>query len=93
MAKVVGAVVVDTEECKGCGLCVVACPQQVLGQNKQVNSRGYHYSFMEIPEACIGCSNCAVICPDTCITVYRVKIASSESRVSSSEYQDTRINS
>ena len=74
MAKVIGAVVVDTEECKGCALCVVACPQQVLGQNKQVNSRGYHYSFMENPEVCIGCSNCAVVCPDSCITVYRVKL-------------------
>jgi len=73
MAKVIGAVVVDIEACKGCGLCVVACPHQVLAQNKQVNSRGYHYSFMDKPEACIGCANCAVICPDTCITVYRVK--------------------
>jgi 2-oxoglutarate ferredoxin oxidoreductase subunit delta len=74
MAKVIGAVVVDNEECKGCGLCVVACPHDVLGQNKQVNSRGYHYSFMKNPEACIGCSNCATVCPDTCITVYRVKL-------------------
>ncbi|MBC8005311.1 MAG: 4Fe-4S binding protein [Verrucomicrobia bacterium] len=74
MAKVIGAVVVDNEECKGCGLCVVACPQDVLAQNKQVNSRGYHYSFMKVPEACIGCSNCATVCPDTCITVYRVKL-------------------
>jgi len=74
MAKVIGAVVVDTEECKGCGLCVEACPQKVLGQTKQVNSRGYQYSFIEYPELCIGCSNCATVCPDTCITVYRVKI-------------------
>ena len=74
MAKVRGAVVVDNEECKGCGLCVVACPYDVLAQNKQVNSRGYHFSFMETPENCIGCTNCAVVCPDTCITVYRVKL-------------------
>ena len=44
MAKVRGAIVVDNEECKGCGLCVVACPHDVLGQNKQVNSKGYHFS-------------------------------------------------
>ncbi|MFV0377524.1 MAG: ferredoxin family protein [Mangrovibacterium sp.] len=73
MAKVNGAVVVDTEECKGCGLCVVACPQQVLAQNKQVNSRGYHYSFMEKPDLCNGCTNCAVVCPDSCIAVYRTQ--------------------
>ena len=74
MAKVKGAVVVDKEECKGCGLCVVACPYDVLAQNKQVNGRGYHFSFMENPDNCIGCTNCAVVCPDTCITVYRVKL-------------------
>ena len=30
MAKIKGAIVVDTERCKGCNLCVVACnrPQQ-----------------------------------------------------------------
>jgi 2-oxoglutarate ferredoxin oxidoreductase subunit delta len=74
MAKVKGAVVVETEGCKGCGLCVEACPQGVLGLNMEVNSRGYHYSYMENPEDCNGCTNCGTVCPDTCITIYRVKI-------------------
>ena len=30
MAKIKGAVVVNTERCKGCNLCVVACPSDVL---------------------------------------------------------------
>jgi 2-oxoglutarate ferredoxin oxidoreductase subunit delta len=29
MAKVRGAVVVEMEGCKGCGLCVEACPEGV----------------------------------------------------------------
>jgi 2-oxoglutarate ferredoxin oxidoreductase subunit delta len=74
MAKVKGAVVVDIEICKGCELCVEACPEGVLALNKEVNSRGYHYSYMENPDVCTGCTNCAVVCPDTCITVYRVKV-------------------
>jgi 2-oxoglutarate ferredoxin oxidoreductase subunit delta len=74
MAKVRGAVVVDNEGCKGCGLCVEACPEDVLRLNREVNSRGYHYSYMENPEQCIGCSNCGVVCPDTCITIYRMKV-------------------
>ncbi|MFA9389165.1 MAG: ferredoxin family protein [Prolixibacteraceae bacterium] len=73
MAKARGAVVVENEVCKGCSLCVVACPQNVLSLHKEVNSKGYHYSFMSNPEECTGCTNCAVVCPDSCITVYRMK--------------------
>jgi len=74
MAKVIGAVVVDKEGCKGCGVCVNECPHDVLALHREVNSRGYHYSYMKNPENCIGCSNCGVVCPDTCLTIYRVKI-------------------
>ncbi|RIH65195.1 4Fe-4S dicluster domain-containing protein [Mariniphaga sediminis] len=74
MAKVKGAVVVDVEVCKGCDLCVQTCPEDVLALHREVNSRGYHYSFMKNPESCTGCTNCAVVCPDTCITVYRAKV-------------------
>ncbi len=73
MAKIKGAVVVNTERCKGCNLCVVACPSNVLGLNKQVNSKGYHFAYMNNPDDCIGCSNCGYVCPDGCITVYKMK--------------------
>ena len=76
MAKIRGAVVVDIEKCKGCELCIVACPTNVLSMSKQVNGKGFHYSYMENPEACTGCTNCAQVCPDSVITVYRVKLAS-----------------
>ena len=44
MAKFRGTVVVNTERCKGCNLCVVACPANVLELHpREVNNKGYHY--------------------------------------------------
>ncbi len=73
MAKAKGAIVVDTEVCKGCGVCVSVCPVKVIELADEVNGKGYHYAYMRHPDACIGCANCGVVCPDTCITVYRAK--------------------
>lgn len=73
MAKIYGAVEIDRERCKGCGLCVVACPSDVLElQPNEVNDRGYHYAYNAHADACIGCGSCAAVCPDSCFTVYRV---------------------
>jgi 2-oxoglutarate ferredoxin oxidoreductase subunit delta len=75
MAKVRGAIVVDIERCKGCEVCIEACPTDVIALADQVNSKGYRYAYMEHPEACTGCTNCAIVCPDGVISVYRVKMA------------------
>ncbi|MCD4772796.1 MAG: 4Fe-4S binding protein [Bacteroidales bacterium] len=74
MAKVRGAIVVDIEKCKGCEVCVGACPTDVIGMSTAVNAKGYHYAYMKNPEACTGCTNCAIVCPDGVITVYRKKM-------------------
>ena len=73
MAKVRGAIVVDTEKCKGCGVCVVACPAKVIGLVKEVNSKGYNFAHMVNPESCVGCTSCGLVCSDSAITVYKAK--------------------
>ena len=74
MAKFIGAVTVDSERCKGCNLCVVACPLHVLAlKEREVNNRGYHFAYMAQPDKCIGCQSCALVCPDACIEVYRTQ--------------------
>ncbi|OQY31248.1 MAG: 4Fe-4S ferredoxin [Anaerolineaceae bacterium 4572_5.1] len=68
-----GWIEVNDLHCKGCGLCVEACPQNVLQLNmEQLTPKGYHPAQM-IEESCSGCGICAVVCPDAAITVYREK--------------------
>ena len=59
-----------TDLCKGCGLCVSACPKKILVMSKDViNAKGHHPAEMTNQEACIGCAICATMCPDCVITV------------------------
>jgi len=62
---------IDSERCKGCEYCVIACPKKVLAIGDKLNSHGIRYAVVVKPDACIGCSLCAQICPDVCIEVWR----------------------
>ena len=75
MAKIRGAIVVDVDKCKGRGVCIPACPTDVILLAKEVNHKGYSFAYMENPEECIACKNCAIVCPDGVISVYKVKLA------------------
>ncbi|MFZ1290386.1 MAG: ferredoxin family protein [Melioribacteraceae bacterium] len=70
MAKVKGDIIIDIEKCKGCELCVEACPQDSLQRARQVNNKGYLY-IVKVIDNCTGCTNCALVCPEGAITVYR----------------------
>ena len=75
MAKFIGYVEVNRDHCKGCDLCVVSCPTNVLElEPREVNDRGYHYVYMKNPDNCIGCANCGYVCPDACLTVYKKRV-------------------
>ncbi len=53
------------ERCKGCGLCVTACPKSLLRlSNTRLNQKGYTPVELTDPEKCIGCAFCATMCPD-----------------------------
>ena len=72
MATVKGTVAIDIETCKGCELCIDACPQESLKLSNKINGFGYHYAVL-VQDNCTGCVNCALVCPDAVITVYRTK--------------------
>lgn len=74
MGKILGAVVINEDRCKGCALCVDACPKDVLAlAERKVNVHGYSYVEAIKADECIGCASCGIVCPDGCITVYRKK--------------------
>jgi 2-oxoglutarate ferredoxin oxidoreductase subunit delta len=81
MAK--GRVMVDEQRCKGCALCIDACPPgvQVMAADR-LNVRGYHPVQLIDPYGrCTGCGLCAVMCPDIALTVYRLAEAPKHANV------------
>lgn len=70
---IVGSIDINTGRCKGCALCVEACPKHILRLSGKVNVSGYPYIEIFDEDNCIGCASCGIICPDGCITVYKVK--------------------
>ncbi len=60
-------------KCKGCGLCVHACPKGIVALDTQrINAKGYNPAYVTDIDACIACGFCAVMCPDLVIRVERV---------------------
>ena len=69
-------IVVDEQQCKGCELCVGACPQHVIALDmNRLTPKGYHPASLA-KEGCTGCAICAIVCPDAAITVFREPVRS-----------------
>lgn len=63
-------VIINEEKCKGCGLCVRACPKKIMALSQtKLNSKGYHPAEVTDMAACVACASCARTCPDAVITI------------------------
>jgi len=70
-----GSIRVDTDECKGCGLCMEACPPKVISLSERLNHYGYRTATYA-GTGCTGCGICFFACPEPgAITVLRLNPA------------------
>ena len=70
MAKAKGRAMFNEDICKGCGLCVQACPVSIISMNdSKINKKGYHPAEVIDQDKCIACGFCAETCPDLVIEV------------------------
>jgi len=67
-----GQLRIDELECKGCGLCIEACPPKVISMCERLNRYGYR-TAVYAGAGCTGCGICFMVCPEPgAITVYRL---------------------
>jgi 2-oxoglutarate ferredoxin oxidoreductase subunit delta len=64
-----GQVCLIPNRCKGCGLCIEFCPQDVLCITEERNAKGYHYPTIAPGKeaGCVHCEFCTLVCPEFAI--------------------------
>jgi NAD-dependent dihydropyrimidine dehydrogenase PreA subunit len=60
--KNVATLALDQEKCVGCGMCLIVCPQAVLGMNNR-------HASIKNRDACMECGACARNCPTGAVSV------------------------
>jgi len=72
MSRAKGKITIDRERCKGCGLCIAACPKKHLRLEDKADFRGIRVACLDKEHDCTGCAFCFTVCPDVAITVYKI---------------------
>jgi 2-oxoglutarate ferredoxin oxidoreductase subunit delta len=66
-----GTIQIASDQCKGCGLCILTCPVHCLKLKRELNRQGYT-AAMYLGHGCTACGICFYVCPEPgALTVYR----------------------
>lgn len=63
---------IDSDLCKGCGLCTVACPRNLIELRQRDGFSEHLLAVIREEDKCAACALCAAMCPDIAICVYGV---------------------
>ncbi|MCK4802814.1 4Fe-4S binding protein [bacterium] len=66
-----GKIIINIEQCKGCKLCVIFCPKQLIKLSEKLNPAGYHPAEFIDNGQCNSCGLCYQMCPDVAIEVWK----------------------
>jgi len=66
-----GRIHIDMERCKGCYLCIEACPRCLIEVSDRLNGAGYYPARSKDSDECTACGLCWQMCPDVAIEVHR----------------------
>ena len=70
----------DKHRCKGCGMCVLFCPQKILRMSADLNDQGFSYPEVSDPDRCTACGMCFRMCPDCAIQVDKEGVKTSDKK-------------
>ena len=56
-------IILHPENCKGCFLCISACPKKAIRRSGVLGPKGYETVTVD-EEKCVHCGSCYRMCPD-----------------------------
>lgn len=63
------SVIIDRNQCMGCGNCVNYCNKHLLELSSEVNQRNVHFVTLTKPKECIECGMCELMCTGAALHV------------------------
>jgi len=64
---------IEISLCKGCGICIKFCPEDIFQRSKKTTEKGIEVPNIINDSECIECGMCELLCPELAIDVTKVR--------------------